>query len=275
MFHIIQKSVNLRIGDINCLLDSNDDRLIRRLKETYPCFLTTEEPDIRIKAQVDKKLKCNTNILIWHNYVKGSDILFQSRDFSGSFNLKKYYGDVRFYSLSDNAVYIFLATVYSTFLPFFGGFLIHAASVSCDEDSFLFPGGADSGKSTVAILSLKDHQCLSDDISLVRKIKDEYYLFSTPFWNYWHRMRHYHQNNLKTRLKGVYFLKKSMKNYIELMKVTEGIQRLMSHSLVFVKEPNISKNVFELCYHYGKRGSFYNLHFLKNKSFWKHILNGK
>jgi hypothetical protein len=73
----------------------------------------------------------------------------------------------------------FLRIFLSEMLAETGGFLIHSAGVSHKNEGLLFSGLSGSGKTTTA---RKFKKIFSDDIVGIKKDKDRYLLFPTPFW---------------------------------------------------------------------------------------------
>ena len=61
-----------------------------------------------------------------------------------------------------------------------GGVLLHAASLVQDGRGYVFLGASGSGKSTLAATSQLG-EVISDDLTLVRRLKDGFHLAGTPF----------------------------------------------------------------------------------------------
>lgn len=62
-----------------------------------------------------------------------------------------------------------------------GGFGIHASSVKFGRGAYLFLGSSGAGKSTIADLLSVKYNVISDDMTILRKIKGKYYIFQMPF----------------------------------------------------------------------------------------------
>lgn len=61
------------------------------------------------------------------------------------------------------------------------GFLLHASACEIEGKAILFLGGSGAGKSTAVNLVKNRFPTLSDDLSIIRKVGNEYYFYQHPF----------------------------------------------------------------------------------------------
>lgn len=86
------------------------------------------------------------------------------------------------------------------------GFILHGSAVGNNEGAYVFTGKNGAGKSTAMTLLNKKYLALADDTVIIKKEKDGYFLYQTPFIekNYWVK-----KTGRKYLLKAVFFVKKS------------------------------------------------------------------
>lgn len=72
-------------------------------------------------------------------------------------------------------------TILASFLLHHDGVVLHASSVEYKDKAILFAGKEGAGKSTIVKL-IPECLILNDDFAIIRKIENDYYLFSSPFY---------------------------------------------------------------------------------------------
>ena len=109
------------------------------------------------------------------------------------------------------------------FLALNAGMLVHAAGWRVNGAGWMFAGISGAGKSTISNLIVEHTGAdfLSDDRIIVRKIKDEFFVYGTP----WPGDAGY-AVNASVPLKGIFFLSKGQRNSIRKMASAEAFFRL-------------------------------------------------
>src|SRR5208337_3527181 len=74
-----------------------------------------------------------------------------------------------------------LRITHSLLLAMEGGFQVHASSAIRNHRAFLFAGVSGAGKTTTVRLAPPDAVILTDEISYVRRTKNGYCAYGTPF----------------------------------------------------------------------------------------------
>ncbi len=155
----------------------------------------------------------------------------------------------------------FLRILYSLLLVQEGGFLLHAASIIKDNKGYIFMGRSGAGKSTVAYYS-SDYTVLSDEISLIRQVGQDYFLYSTPFWG----EQEIKGVNLYSPIQGIYQLRQSLQSGCKRLLLRESLGGLMENILYFATEPFLTAKMFQNCTNFIDHIAFYELKFQKNNS---------
>ena len=111
--------------------------------------------------------------------------------------------------------------------------LMHASSSVHNGRGFLFPGPSGTGKSTM-ISNFRKKDVLSDDIAIIKKIKNEYYLYNSPF-DYG---KYENKNQRMIKLTNIFFLEKSGYNKMHPFGPLETLDR-MFHNTILVYFENL------------------------------------
>ncbi|MFC1496600.1 hypothetical protein ACFL52_04215 [Candidatus Margulisiibacteriota bacterium] len=139
------------------------------------------------------------------------------------------------------------------------GFIMHACAVADGDKGFLFIGPSGAGKSTVANMST-EKKVLSDEFVCVRKIKDEYFLYSTPW-------RGEMVNGM--RLTGIYFLKKAKEFKLEEVGAAEALQSIMPNILHSYYDGEIMGKILGMLKDLTKNIFCRNMHFALDSKIWE------
>ena len=263
-------SLVLSIGEISVLVFSKNKEFMVQTEKRYANFICKEtDPLIRMAVNIlSEKMLPN-----WPTNVERPEVRFDNgteqatfawQDISGEFDLVS--GKARMScTLNPTGLNSFLRFVYSLVLLKEFGFLVHASGLIKDGKGYIFPGKSGAGKTTITRLSL-GATLLSDDLPLV-KIGDAPLIFGTPFWG------DLAVSGEKTSapLAGIYFPVKDKKNYTEILKPRQVLQKLLPNVVFFSKHEKFSKQLFNLSFDLATKVPAFELHFLPNPSFWECI----
>lgn len=145
------------------------------------------------------------------------------------------------------------------------GFILHASSLVKNDFGYIFIGKEDAGKSTIRKL-FPEFVCLGDDSALVRKVRGQYFLFGSPFYQRTYRA----YRNRKVPIKGVFELKRANFNLIKLLPFPENVKAISSNSFITnlgrkgQEKELLLKNSFDYCL----RNKVFSLSFEKSRFFW-------
>lgn len=167
---------------------------------------------------------------------------------------------IPFWLVMQNAIYILCSNN--------NGIVIHASSAAYDDTAFLFIGRSGAGKSTIIRLLKPAFTPLSDDITIIRKNRHNFYLYQQPIPE-----RNYYQASSKPFIiRKVYFLEKSDNFRVEKIVNKEYVLLRLLKELK-VSDERIVKNLMSFTSIFN---GFFFLHFPKSrakilKSFKKEI----
>jgi len=165
----------------------------------------------------------------------------------------------------------FLRIIYSDLLLKNNGFFVHACGIesgkskeSRKNNGLLFIGKSGSGKTTIANeISKKSmgnkrkfYEVLSDEIIAVRRIRNKWFMFGTPFTGSMIGSG----KNKKVRLKKVFFIKKYFLDKIKMISFNQGLKKLLRNIIIF--KPN--KIILNLSIDFLRKNEFYELNFTKD-----------
>ncbi len=143
------------------------------------------------------------------------------------------------------------------------GFILHASSLVQDDTGHIFTGRAGSGKSTIRKL-FPEFVSLGDDSAVVRRIKNKYFLFGSPFYQ---RTKMVYPN-IKVSIRAIYKINKSSLNKLHTLLFPEGVKAIMGNAfLSFLgnyeeEKAELMKTVFQFCL----INDIYDLNFKKERS---------
>lgn len=258
------KNIKIKIAEIICLFSSDNLQFIAFLKEKYKNFLTIDSPDIKIEILNYNISKSNT-----YNFkirLEKKKIFIKRGKFDSviDLNLKKGY------LKNLNNIYefnSFLRILYSIFLVEEKGFLLHSASLIRENKGYLFCGQSETGKSTIIKIN-PQYLALTDEISIIKKKKDGFYIYNSPFWG---ELSPRQTENINTKVEAIYILHKDKKNFVTKITQKETIIKLVSNIILYTQNLEINKKLLSVSIDFCKKVKAYDLHFLPNLSFWEVI----
>lgn len=138
------------------------------------------------------------------------------------------------------------------------GTIVHAAGTVINERGFLFPGQSGSGKTTIMKRLARGKGCLglSDDRIIVRKMKDSFMIFGTP----WPGDAGLAVNK-SAPVAGVFFLDKGAENRLEEISGTEAFRRFMPVLSIPWFDREVVSGIFSFVDDLISRVPSYVLHF--------------
>lgn len=147
----------------------------------------------------------------------------------------------------------------------YNGIALHATGILKDGKVYIFAGPSKNGKTTVSRISLScGYTVLSDDLVMIRRIDNNYFVFPTPSWS------HIQEGKIENRpypIGGIFRLKKDDKIYLENISQGIAIAEILTVLGVpqqFLPAPLLLNRFYDII----KNNTFYVLHFKKDQSFW-------
>src|SRR5581483_2511948 len=162
--------------------DGMDATTRLKLQDTYAAFVSDEqEPRLRVQVEVQPGAPfINFTHPTWQIRTRNVNgkVEFESHLEAGWADLER--GTARLVMRPDGAPENFLRVLYAWLCLENQALLVHASGVIRDGQGYVFFGPSGSGKTTVAHLS-RDATVLSDDLVIIRKWNDAFWVHGVPF----------------------------------------------------------------------------------------------
>lgn len=173
-------------------------------------------------------------------------------------------------------IYDLLQIILINYLARNDGFFVHGVGIKdIDNVGFLFPAKSGGGKSTTARLWDKNSKAkiLNDDRVIVRKIKNKFFIFGTP----WHGDFHDYLKSLpeKAELKKIFLIYHRKENKIEKLKTSEAFSIFYPNVFVTFWNKKTLKKQIEICHQLVKKTPVFYFGFRKEKSAIKFVRQAK
>lgn len=157
-----------------------------------------------------------------------------------------------------------LRIIHTLLLAEEGGFLLHASSVVRNGRAFLFTGVSGAGKTTISQLSPSDAILLTDEISYVRRDRDGYRAYGTPFAGSLEKPG----ENISAPVAGAFLLEKGIDNSIEPVEQSTAARSLLRNILFFARDTGLANRVFDAALAFVSRVPVQRLIFAPDERVW-------
>jgi hypothetical protein len=144
------------------------------------------------------------------------------------------------------------------------GFLLHAATVVHNGRACVFTGRSGAGKSTIASLA-PPGSVLTDEISLLRREKDAWRAYGTPFWGEFRAAG----ANRSAPVAGIFVLVQAAENKLRPLRPREALRALLPNVLFFSSQMPANARLLDLLVETVSQAPCYELSFRRDASFWE------
>lgn len=240
----MKKNFSLKIAGLNINLKNvfSDE-----LRGRYFSFLSRfHSPAISLNLDY---VPAKRNLSLRVKKKEGQVFQIERNDFFAEIDFASFQGELKvaknIYSFDS-----FLRILYSLYLLYNDGFLLHSAGIKKDDRVYLFSGSSLSGKTTV-IRHLRprltnENAILSDEIIAIRKEKQNggnyfFFAYPTPFWGEFKSSENI--NNQGTKIDQVFFL--GNRDFAKLS-FNKAVERLLENIIFFSKETEQIKKLLKL-----------------------------
>ncbi len=124
---------------------------------------------------------------------------------------------------------------FALFLENSGRIILHASAAYKDGQGYLFPGPANSGKSTI-LKQIKDFSPLAEEWVAVKKTGNDFFMWSLPYQE---------AQNTKKRIQKILFPKKGMALGSNKLEHKDAVKRLLANCLFSTMHPGIVRGILE------------------------------
>ena len=225
----------IKIAELFIKFKFDNEKLLKTINSMYKEYLSrNNHADIEINLNYKNNWTTLNGIQKLSAYIENNEIKFKFIKISGSYNFITREGN---FDIEDSeiAFYSLLRMLFSYSIAFFDGIYLHASAVFNDKHGIIATGLSGAGKSTFAMTAAKqNYKVIHDDLVLIRKLDDDFKIFSIPFIR---DPRFTFATNKSIKLTHMFFLGKSPDNLIIPMKNKEVYKRLMRMILSFTALP--------------------------------------
>jgi len=175
-------TLKLKIADYIIEFFCHNRKFLQRLSDIYMPFTTGEKSHFFLELKTSRFNNSKNKESVENSANEKEILLLKGLAFSGLLNLRKKSGILNL--LPDQKIFDrAFRVVLSQLLPLENGLLIHGATICNQNRGFLFYGKSNAGKTTISEASRRaGKKVLTDELAVVRKIKNRYWVFGTPFW---------------------------------------------------------------------------------------------
>lgn len=260
-------SIDLSIGNILVRVNGLSDKLFNDAVVRYGVFIVKSgqrEPDAVINLEILKRFISDKPLEPELSH-EGEILRIRRYDFEGNYHMNKRILNIGIFEniFSLDAV---LRIYYSYYTALNKGFLIHSAGIVVDDEVFVFCGETLHGKSHI-IKNTKKGILLSDEVTLIRKVDDEYFVFGTPFWGEFA----VGGENLGFPLSSLYFLHKGEEIAVQNFPDMSSVQKLLSTILLFINDKKSNDIIFDTITDIIKRVNCYKLIYNQKDDIWREL----
>ncbi len=166
-----------------------------------------------------------------------------------------------FYHISQKQFSLILIRILNNLLESCG-FIVHASASNIHGKVCIFTGRSGAGKSTIMKLLTKRYVPLADDSIILKKERNKFYFYQTPFLEKENWIK---RDRQKYEVDKIYFLRKSKDVRAEKIKDTDYISKRLIKQ--FWSEQNILTSQMKVFFEFVSRfREFYFLYFPKNET---------
>ena len=200
--------------------------------------------------------------------VIGGKSLFQRGDLAGWIDVEAGLGQCVLKKYMENiAVESFLRICYSFLAVKHDGLLLHSAGIVRGGNGYIFPGVSGTGKSTIAGLATSRERVLSDELVMIRRKENNYWVYSTPFFG----TNKSAENNSHAPLKAAFLPIKDSRVCLKKARPAQALTGLLSSVLFFSREDELNERLMDISAGLVARIPFYEMYFRRDASFWECI----
>ena len=259
----MRNALKLEVARNPICITLSDPNFFEHIAESYRGFLSGGEPKLVIQIHLSDEIP--------HTAPTDNSLISEGRGFRISFTY--FSGNVNFTRGEGNlyttpewltlSLEVFLRNVFTFLLLDGDGLALHALGVLKEGEVYVFFGPSGSGKTTAAALS-EGHTVLSDDLVFLQPENGSYWLHPTPRWG---DMQRGERKNRPYPLKAVFKLIKSERIEVSRCNPVQAISDVITFPPMpaDLVPPNRLLARFS---HLVKKVPFYELHFVKDRSFW-------
>jgi len=258
--------VVIAIGGVPVRVNTTEPDFLDMLQERYAGFVSEEalaefdfDVDLASPAFADPEADVSVS--------QRSGRWFMERgDFRAEWEPAKRCGWIR-QTANPYSIDAVLRIVHTLVLARQGGFLLHSASAIRNGKAFLFAGVSGAGKTTISRLAPADATLLTDEISYVRKLGEDYVAFGTPFTGELAKLG----ENTSAPVAALYLLAQGPENRIDPVAAADAGRELLANMLFFAEDQEMVHRAFQAACDFVHRVPVHRLTFVPDARVWEMI----
>jgi hypothetical protein len=264
----VNHQVTITIGGLPIVIRCARREFIAMLEVRYGNFIATSQAGslrpagIRLEVDLVPPLPLSEDQQLHVIYESGR-WLMRRGDFLARWDPAARRGFVR-QAAYPYAIDSVMRIIHSLVLARGGGFLLHSASAVRGGRAFLFAGVSGAGKTTISRLAPPDAALLSDEISYVRRVGDEYHAFGTPFAG----ELGIAGENIAAPIGALFLLDKGPRNSATPIAPGPALRSLMRNVLFFANDHCLAGQVFATACDFVARVAVHRLTFRPEPDVW-------
>ena len=263
---IEQLSLVIEIGGMPVRVNTSDPGFLAMLQDRYAGFIgTSDHAEVEFDIDLTRPKAGDPDADVRVTQQSGRWSL-ERGDFRAQWEPAARHGWIR-QTANPYSIDAVLRIVHTLVLAKQGGFLLHSASAIRNGKAFLFAGVSEAGKTTISRLAPPDATLLTDEISYVRKLEEDYIACGTPFTGELAKLG----ENVSAPIAALYLLAKGSENRIEPVAPAEAARSLLANLLFFAEDQELVQQVFHSAFEFVKRVPVSQLTFVPDARVWELI----
>ncbi len=252
-----ESTIYLNIADFDIELNFRSTDFVQIRKNIEKDILYYFQPFL------SKHITKTVNYRIDFVWEENTKIISIKEDNEYYVNLYKKTGEnslVCYYRINITEFQFIIKYVLNSLLTKNNGWFLHASVLGNKDQAYIFLGDSGSGKSTIIELLNTHFQPLADDVCIVKKVNNYFYLFQTPFFE---KLQGIKKNSNKYKINKIFFLKKNRQNTIK--RIEERNIILGNYTKQMITENSFLNNNMKEVLEFISGNKFYFLYFSNNK----------
>jgi hypothetical protein len=263
---IEQFSLTIDIGGIAVRVNTTDENFLELLQDRYRGYVGgVENPEFEFDVDLTPPVGIAPDAPVRVAY-HASRWFLERGDFLAEWSPQTRRGTIR-QTANPYSIDSLLRIVHTLVLAQQGGFLLHSASAIRNGKAFLFAGVSGAGKTTISRLAPADATLLTDEISYVRRLNDDYIAYGTPFTGELARLG----ENTSAPVAALYLLAQGGENHIDSIGPADAGRELLANMLFFADDPIMVRQAFQSACDFVERVPVKRLTFVPDARVWELI----
>lgn len=264
--HVGASSVNIEVAGVCAQVEASSSSFLEPIRRRYGSFISGKKPTLRLEVNLNgpptgwgRGSTHSQTEVFKPEYTATEDekyLVLEGEEFKTVFDKSKALAE----TTQPPVLYPFdltLRALLALKLLDAKGFFVHASAVLKEDKVYLFFGPSGSGKTTVADLAREE--TLSDDLIAIKKVKETFWAFGTPFWQ---------GLNKGAPLRCLFSLQKASRVSLVQMKPAEALRELMESVECLIGISDYRQSLFEAVGSLVEEVPCFRLSFCLDKPFW-------